>query len=119
MAHSMGFIRDWAAISYAWEAPVARHQPLYFEDIELERYGNEYPIIQPALSAAHFYGSFASLPYQASLPDNAWFHCVHDLGYNRPGNCSPYSIHAMPLDATAGLSASGVFTGLVFMLMTP
>lgn len=119
VAHTMGFSRDWTALSYAWDAPVVRHQPLYFEDTELERYGNEYAVVQPFVSAGRFYGTFATLPYQMSLPDNAWFHSVHDLGHDRPGNCVPYSIHTLPLDPTAGLSASGVFTALVFMLMTP
>lgn len=119
VAHTIGFSRDWTALSYSWEAPVARNQPLYFEDPELERYGNEYCHIQPFVSAARFYLTFPTMPYQMSLPNNAWFHCVYDLGHERPGTCVPYSIHTLPVDWTAGLSATGIITGIAFALMTP
>jgi hypothetical protein len=114
-----GHCRDWTALSYAWEAPVARHQPLYFEDPELERYGNEFCLLQPVVSGTRFYLTFATMPYQMSIPNNAWFDVKYDLGHDRPGNCVPYSIHTLPVDWTAGLSATGIITGLAFALMTP
>ena len=114
-----GHSRDWKALSYAWEAPVARHQPLYFEDPELERYGNEFCLLQPVVSGTRFYLTFATMPYQMSIPNNAWFDVKYDLGHDRPGNCVPYSIHTLPVDWTAGLSASGIIAGIAFALMTP
>ncbi len=114
-----GYNRDWTAMSYAWAAPVARHQPLYFEDPELERYGNEFCCLQPVVSGTRFYLTFATMPYQMSIPNNAWFHVKYDLGHERPGNCVPYSIHTLPVDWTAGLSATGIITGITFALMTP
>jgi hypothetical protein len=40
---------------YAWEAPNLAYNPLYFEDVQLERYGHTYPCyIQPFVSVAKF-----------------------------------------------------------------
>ncbi len=31
--------REWERLCYLWEAPALRHKPLYFEELNLERYG--------------------------------------------------------------------------------
>jgi len=50
---------------FAWAAPDIRYQPLYFEDVPLERYGQSAgPYRQSCLSAVHFFKAFVLLPHQ-------------------------------------------------------
>ena len=71
-----------------WEAPNILYNPLYFEDVVLERYGQTYgPLGQPWVSAVRFLGSATALPYNA-LVDRPRS-CATPLGYGRPGNCVP------------------------------
>jgi hypothetical protein len=39
------------------------YQPLYFEEVNLERYGRSWGIFQPYVSAVHFYRQIHRLPY--------------------------------------------------------
>lgn len=73
---------------FAWVAPDIRYQPLYFEDVALERYGQtKAPYIQSTLSAAHFFKSFVLLPHQ--MRHDAPGSCDSPLGFCRPGNVVP------------------------------
>jgi hypothetical protein len=87
---------------------------LYFEDENLERHGFSYGIAQPAVSAAHFFGSFLTMPYQ--MVDQHPHECVYTLGYDRPGTCTPYYHHRLPVNGAAGLAEAGVITGLIFLV---
>ena len=70
-----------------------KHRPLYFEEVNLERYGNQLPM-QNVISAAHFFTSAGLLPYQfGANPPNC---CVSTLGHKRPGDCVPYQRHRWP-----------------------
>ena len=62
---SMGTGRGWMPYSYYWEAAALAHRPVYFEEINLERYGNSFGLVQPVVSAAHFFGTMPLLPYIA------------------------------------------------------
>lgn len=78
-----------------WYASNLCHKPLYFEDIQLERYGHtKGPIRQPVRSAARFLGQAFLLPYQMSL--NPPTECQYPLGLFRPGNCAPYLRQPFP-----------------------
>lgn len=70
---------------FAWTAPNITHQPLYFEDVSLERYGQTRGLIkQPFVSGLHFLKSAAFLPYYSLYdPINS---CDGPLGYCRPGD---------------------------------
>ena len=64
----------------AWEAPNIRYQPLYFQDVSLERYGyTKGPILQTIDSASYFGTSLILLPVNMvarpprSLCYTAWF----------------------------------------------
>jgi hypothetical protein len=56
-------------LSYLHYGPLATvaHRPLYFEEPREERYGHVLPLLQPALSAVHFYVSAAALPLKCCL----------------------------------------------------
>ena len=54
-------------IGYAWDAPALCHNPLYFEDVNLERYGYSLRyarVFQPVVSGAEFFvtGAGDALP---------------------------------------------------------
>ena len=77
-----------------WEAPDIRHNPLYFEDIGLERYGQDAGLLQPVMSGVHFFGGVHNLPLHAMVKPP--FSCDYPLGHYRPGNCVPYLHYSFP-----------------------
>jgi len=78
--------RGWYARYLPWTAPSDRHQPLYFEDINLERCGYHFGCVQPFVSAAKFYGRVPWAVYmEVAQPCGE---CAHDLGKYRPGSPS-------------------------------
>jgi hypothetical protein len=108
-------IRDWTMTTFTWTASALCHKPLYFEHVELERYGHSaVPILQPVLSSAHFFGNFLLLPYNMGLhtPNE----CLYGLGHYRPGNCAPWLIPAFPLHPRAALYQTGAIFGLMGIL---
>jgi len=81
-----------AAQVYTWASPALYHNPLIFEQVNLERYGlGPAPILQPAVSAAHFFGNIAILPYHSVATPAS--ERVYIFGHYRPGNCVPYQHH--------------------------
>ena len=107
--------RAWLASTMTWKASGLCHKPLYFEEVQLERYGHSAgPVLQPALSGAHFFLNIATLPYQMGIsPPNE---CEYALGYYRPGNCAPWLLPPIPLSIRGGLMEAGAITGGVFVI---
>ncbi len=104
--------RAWSPTYYTFKAAATCHKPLYFEDVQLERYGHAWnPALQGFLSGAHFFANVALLPYHMGVnPPNE---CIYTLGYYRPGNCAPYVIEPFPLSVRgAVLEAGAIATGL-------
>jgi tetratricopeptide (TPR) repeat protein len=114
--HTVGYNRDWTPLSYSWEAPQLKYNPLYFEDAQLERYGNEVCILQPFLSGARFYATLPTLPYQMMSEGNSPCHTVYDLGHDQPGNCVPYALEVPPFSWTGGLASGGWAFALIVIL---
>jgi hypothetical protein len=107
--------RQWLASTMTWQASGVCHKPLYFEEVQLERYGHSAgPIVQPVLSGAGFVLNVLALPYHAGIhPPNE---CQYPLGYYRPGSCAPWLMPPIPLSLRAGLLAAGVYVGGVFAI---
>ncbi len=107
-------ISDGAWTGFHWEAPGTRHQPLYFENIPLERHGYSLGLAQPFASAAHFVGNTAILPYRmaAEPPHNSFY----TLGHERPGTPTPQRYYRPPLSVRGGIAQAGAVTGLIFLL---
>ncbi|MCA9081217.1 MAG: hypothetical protein KDA58_11710 [Planctomycetaceae bacterium] len=106
--------RVYAPTQFQWEAANVYHNPLYFEDVELERYGHAYPYgLQPVASLAKFGVQTIGLPYLIAM-DPVW-QKHYALGYYRPGDCAPKLHYQIPLDKKAALTAAGVYTGLFFI----
>jgi len=72
---------------FAWAAPNISYQPLYFEDVALERYGQTKGLVkQPFVSAGRFLADKVLLGTRAlRVPPKS---CDSPLGYCRPGSPS-------------------------------
>jgi hypothetical protein len=118
--------RCWPVNSYNWDATCFYHNPLYFEEPNLERYGYNCGdaccccsgcrecCLQPAASAAHFYGAVLALPY--CMAEECPGDCVYTLGHYRPGSCNPWRCYWPTFDPVAALAAGGIWTGLIFAI---
>ena len=114
--HTVGYSRDWIPLSYSWEAPQLKYNPLYFEDAQLERYGNDIGILQPFLSGARFYTTIATVPYQMMSEGNSVCHTVYDFGYARPGDCVPYALEVPEFSWTGSLTSGAWVYALIVIL---
>jgi len=112
--HGPGTNRDWTMYQYWWQAPALCHSPLYYEEINLERYGYSHGALQPAFSAAHFFGVTLSMPYlmTAEPPQD----CQYTLGHYRPGSYAPAHLYRPPFSVKAAAVQAGAVTGLIFLL---
>ena len=107
--------RNWAPVTYMWKASGLCHKPLYFEQVQLERYGHDWgPVLQPIMSGAHFFGTIPILPYKMGLqtPNE----CDYSLGYYRPGSCAPYMIEPLGFTWLAAAFQAGAVTGAAFAI---
>ena len=107
--------RDFLETTMTFKASGACHKPLYFEEVQLERYGHEWgPVAQPVLSTAHFFGSVAVLPYKMGIhPMNE---CQYALGYYRPGSCAPWTVGPVPISLRGALMQANAVTGMAWAL---
>jgi len=111
------FTRQWPIVCYQWEAPALAHRPLYFEEVNLERYGygvRPLSAVQPVVSAGQFFATVPLLPYKmfaepARQP-------VYTLGHYRPGSDVPYEMMVPPLSLSGASVEAAVVTGLIFAI---
>ena len=96
---------DWSPSGYCWQSPAFCFSPLYFEQPNLERYGQGTgPILDPALSAAYFFGQVTVLPIRAMWQPPWSKSCT--LGHHRPGDCAPIQRRPTIHDNNASSTAS-------------
>lgn len=103
------------AISVNWAPTELWYKPLYFEDANLERYGYRYGIVQPVVSAAHFFGRVPLIPYMRGVQPAGQE--VAALGYQRPG--SPVMVPTRPTlvpHPRGALYQAGATVGGVFIV---
>jgi hypothetical protein len=108
-------VRNWTMLTFTWTASAVCHKPLYFEEVQLERYGHSAgPVSQAVLSGVHFFGNIFFLPYHMGLyPPNE---CQYALGYYRPGSCAPWLLPAIPLSARgARMQAAALIGGIALL----
>lgn len=107
--------RNFQGTLFAWKASSLCHKPLYFEDVELERYGQTCsPLFQPIISAAKFYLTLPILPYMMGLEPP--LECIYPLGYYRPGSCAPFIIPPVPISLRGALLEAGVWVAGVALV---
>ncbi len=84
--HQLGVVRGNPELVCLWTPPLVRHQPLYFEEVSLERYGYHYGCVQSVISGAKFGANVALLPLKViGQPPCS---TEYSVGYDRPGNCA-------------------------------
>jgi hypothetical protein len=106
---------EWIRSLYEWEASWLCHRPLYFEEVNLERYGySRFPALQPVVSGARFFATAPILPYTMTVDPPR--EGIYALGHYRPGNLAPYQFHWIPLRANAAAVEGAVITGLIFAI---
>ena len=106
-----GVSRPWPLQTVQYAATGFCHQPLYFQEINLERYGNNFgPCLQPFVSAGMFFGRVPLLPYM--MVANPPCECIYTLGYQRAGNCVPFIPHCLPHSTRGALLEAALITGL-------
>jgi len=105
----------WPSFGSLSSSSTSWHQPLYFADTNLERYGtSKYPRIQPLCSAAHFSASAIALPYQMATQ-----HPGRTYRYSHPYEAGRYGYYQrtlQPLDGQASLVQSAAVVGLIIAL---
>lgn len=107
--------RCFSPLTFTWKASALCHKPVYFEDVQLERYGHTWIApLQPVVSAGHFFLAVPALPYFMGLyPPNE---CMYTLGYYRPGSCAPWMLDPLPLSVRAALAEGAVVTGAALVI---
>lgn len=107
--------RQFPLACVTWEASNFYHYPLYFEDVQLERYGHTYPhLLQPFVSGAKFSAQLLGLPYSMTI-DPLCKH-MYTLGYYQPGDCAPYLHYQIPFNAHAAAVTGAFYTGMFFLI---
>lgn len=84
----------WNPDVFTWATPAFYHRPLYFEQINFERYGiGPRRCVQPFYSGLHFFASIAVFPYK--LWTQHPHEKVYSLGHQRPGDYPYYQRRAL------------------------
>lgn len=90
------------------------YKPLYFEEVNLERYGRSAGIWQPAISTTRFFGTVPLLPYKMAV------HSPHQVYYwdwpYAAGNSAPCVKETFPFQPRAALVEAGILTGGAFLI---
>ncbi|SMP53074.1 hypothetical protein SAMN06265222_10449 [Neorhodopirellula lusitana] len=107
--------RSWTPTTMTWTASNLCHKPMYFEEVNLERYGHTAgPFAQPIISSAHFFFNIAVLPYKMGV--HSPHECQYALGYYRPGNCAPWIIPPVPLSVKGAWYQAAAITGTALLV---
>ena len=108
-------VGDWDVTNYHWSATCMRHRPLYFEEINAERYGYTVSYtLQPVISAARFFATIPALPYKMAIQHPR--DCIYTLGNYRPGSCAPRRWNRLPWQLTAGVVEVGFIAGMILLI---
>lgn len=106
--------RMFADCLYQWQATDQWHNPLYFEDVALERYGHvHHECVQPFVSVARFGVQLVGLPYQMTIDPVC--KKMYNLGYYRAGECAPKKHYRIPWNTHAAVNEAAVWTGLFYL----
>ncbi len=107
--------RQWTPTTMTYAASNLCHKPLYFQEVNLERYGHTAgPLAQPIISSAHFFLNIAVLPYKMGV--HSPHECQYALGYYRPGNCAPWIVPPVPLSVKGAWYQATAVTGTALLI---
>jgi len=107
--------RQWNEVTYFWDAPDLCYGPLRYEEVNLERFGYTHcPIVQPAISGAHFFCATLALPYTMTMRPHG--ECIYPLGHYRPGSPVPYRPIWPEFRPLAASVEVGTIAGLILLI---
>jgi hypothetical protein len=100
---------------FSWEASNIWHNPLYFEDPTVERYGHTGPpVLQPLYSITRLGVQLVGLPYQMTIDPVRKRRYI--LGWYQPGDYVPHKFYQVPLNLkAAAVQAGAVAAGVVIL----
>lgn len=101
--------RDFPPTQAIERASYVVYQPLYFQQINAERYGWDLGIFQPVVSAGQFYGDVLLFPYKFAA--NPPWHCDTNVGYALPGDPEPLRFLTTPFSWRGVAAQAGVAVG--------
>jgi hypothetical protein len=120
LAAEQPFMRgELAAAGFEWhpspEGLNFCYQPLYFEEVNAERYGHSFGILQPAVSAVAFYGRIPLLPYMTfARPARR---CTYHAHWALPGYKIPrWEPQPIVPSVTGAAAEVAVIYGLVLLI---
>jgi hypothetical protein len=87
------------------------HRRLHFEELNAERYGWDFGILQPLVSTGFFYKDVLLLPYSLASGFNEGF-WDSSTGKCLPGSPTPYMLYPPGLSITGGAFEGAVVAGL-------
>lgn len=90
------------------------HQPLYFEQSNLERCGNHWGYFQNGVSAIEFLANVKTLPYH--LGRQSPHSCVPSLGDCKTCEAFPEHINPFPLESKAAIFEAAAIAGFVLLV---
>jgi hypothetical protein len=90
------------------------YRPLYFEDIKLERYGENVGLLQTGLSGTRFFTTIAALPYKMTVHPPRTCQCSN--GFSRCGDCPLPGYGKRELRIDASLIEAAAVAGVVYIL---
>jgi hypothetical protein len=106
---------EWFTSMAGWTAPEFYTRPLYFEQINFERYETSAPAwTRPALSYVQFLGTIPVLPYKvgANEPTDR----MYDVGHYPYGQVAPAHSNWGKLSKRGMLLQGAATTGLIFFI---
>lgn len=102
-------------IVFTWAAPNFYSRPLYFEQVNFERYESQcHPLAKPVVSYATFLGTIPILPYK--MGGERIHERMYSLGHWRPGDPTPRQIHWGPKSLRGVVYQGAATTGLIFFV---
>src|SRR5687767_5026397 len=103
--------RNWPQTTRLVEPAYVCHGPLYFEELNSERYGWDLGLAQPILSTGIFYFDLLTLPYQVASSLGDCYDC--SSGKCLPGDPVPYLLYPPQLSLTGSLAEAATLIALL------
>jgi hypothetical protein len=108
------FAHVWPPLAEMTKAPFVCYRRLYFEEINMERYGWDFgPVLSPLVSQGTFYLNLVFLPYHIAMDPCRRFEC--NSGYCLPGDHVPLLLYP-PHWSWTGAAAEAAAIGLCFVI---
>ena len=106
-------VRQWPPLVEVVDPHFVCYRRLYFEQLNMERYGRDFGIWSPLISQGAFYRDLLMLPYNAATEPFRRYEC--NSGYYLPGDAAPLLLYR-PEWSWTGAAAQAAFIGLGFVV---